>query len=71
MHHCVTEEGKCKQKKNGADHLVPNDPRRPHHFGDNSLCERASVVRFYRTDKFDCIDESHHGFMLTPDAKES
>ena len=56
MYGCIAEKRECKQKKNGADHLVPDNSRWPHHFGNNGLCERASVVGFYRTDKFNRID---------------
>jgi len=56
MHSGITEKRECKQEKNGADYLIPDDPRRPYHFGNNGLCERAGVVGFYGTNEFDCID---------------
>ena len=65
MYSGVTEKGECEQEKDSADNLVPNDPRGPHHFGNNRSREGLGVVGLNGADKLNCVNELHHGFMLT------
>ena len=65
MHARVTKERERELEKNSADDLIPDYPRGPHHFGNNGLSEGTGVVGLYGTNKLDCVNEFHHGFMLT------
>jgi hypothetical protein len=56
MHGRVTEKGEREQEKDGADDLIPDDPRWPYHFGNNGSSEGLGVVGFYGANELDCVN---------------